>query len=68
MKPFSIVLQVDESISAETSTAPSWNILRDDFMMGSKMKDWDKEGTDNEDENEDDDDSEGGESDESESS
>lgn len=21
----------------------SWNILRDDFMMGAKMKDWDKE-------------------------
>jgi len=22
---------------------PSWNILRDDFMLGAKMKDWDKE-------------------------
>ena len=21
----------------------SWNILRDDFMLGAKMKDWDKE-------------------------
>jgi len=24
----------------------SWKILRDDFMMGAKMKDWDKEGSD----------------------
>lgn len=33
---------------------PSWNILRDDFMMGSKMKDWDKEDEESneEDENE----------------
>lgn len=22
---------------------PSWSILRDDFMMGASMKDWDKE-------------------------
>lgn len=22
---------------------PAWNILRDDFMMGASMKDWDKE-------------------------
>ena len=26
---------------------PSWSILKDDFMMGAKMKDWDKE-SDNE--------------------
>ncbi len=22
---------------------PSWSVLRDDFMMGTSMKDWDKE-------------------------
>ena len=22
---------------------PSWSVLRDDFMMGAKMKDWDKQ-------------------------
>lgn len=22
---------------------PAWSVLRDDFMMGSSMKDWDKE-------------------------
>ncbi|NXK50130.1 RRP15 protein, partial [Chauna torquata] len=28
---------------AETEEGPEWNILRDDFMMGASMKDWDKE-------------------------
>ena len=32
---------------------PSWGILREDFMMGAQMKDWDKE-TDNENDNEED--------------
>ncbi|XP_031559678.1 RRP15-like protein [Actinia tenebrosa] len=27
----------------EEDKSSSWNILRDDFMMGAKMKDWDKE-------------------------
>jgi len=31
----------DETDAAETSTA--WSILRDDFMIGAKMKDWDKQ-------------------------
>ena len=31
---------------------PSWNILRDDFMMGSKMKDWDKNDNDVDDDDE----------------
>lgn len=22
---------------------PSWSVLKDDFMMGASMKDWDKE-------------------------
>lgn len=25
------------------SEEPTWNVLRDDFMMGAKLKDWDKE-------------------------
>lgn len=27
----------------KTKTEPAWNVLRDDFMMGAKLKDWDKE-------------------------
>ena len=27
----------------EDPSAPAWNILKDDYMMGAKMKDWDKE-------------------------
>ncbi|XP_026760543.2 RRP15-like protein [Galleria mellonella] len=27
----------------EEDNVPKWNALRDDFMMGAKMKDWDKE-------------------------
>ena len=30
---------------AETSTA--WSVLHDDFMMGARMKDWDKRTSDN---------------------
>lgn len=33
----------DESDEDEAGEKPSWSILRDDFMMGAKMKDWDKE-------------------------
>uniref|UniRef100_U3KCJ8 RRP15-like protein n=2 Tax=Ficedula albicollis TaxID=59894 RepID=U3KCJ8_FICAL len=28
---------------AKSEEGPEWNILRDDFMMGASMKDWDKE-------------------------
>ncbi|CAH4036889.1 unnamed protein product [Pieris brassicae] len=39
---------VDESTKStkeevKTEEKPKWNALRDDFMMGAKMKDWDKE-------------------------
>lgn len=27
----------------KSEEGPEWNILRDDFMMGASMKDWDKE-------------------------
>jgi len=38
----------DESIGLEESgeNESTWNVFRDDFMMGAKMKDWDKEDSD----------------------
>ena len=32
----------NERLRAKDDSAPSWNILREDFMMGASMKDWDK--------------------------
>jgi len=32
----------------ESSSKPKWNALKDDFMMGSKLKDWDKESSEEE--------------------
>ncbi|XP_043917391.1 RRP15-like protein isoform X2 [Protopterus annectens] len=32
--------------NAESKDKPGWSILRDDFMMGASMKDWDKESDD----------------------
>lgn len=29
--------------SVEKSETSTWSVLRDDFMMGAKLKDWDKE-------------------------
>ena len=37
----------DES---ESGRDKKWDILRDDYMMGAKMKDWDKEGSEDDDE------------------
>eukprot|EP00795_Rhopilema_esculentum_P011552 gene11552-21786_t len=36
-------LKMQEETMAAGKEAPAWDILRDDFMMGSKMKDWDKD-------------------------
>ena len=38
----------EESINLEESggNESTWNVFRDDFMMGAKMKDWDKEDSD----------------------
>ena len=36
-------MQVDDD------SAPKWSILREDFMMGASMKDWDKVSDDDED-------------------
>lgn len=30
-------------LQAATEEKPAWSVLRDDFMMGATMKDWDKE-------------------------
>ncbi|MGH0125427.1 UNVERIFIED_CONTAM: hypothetical protein FKN15_045347 [Acipenser sinensis] len=32
-----------KEVVVKSEDKPSWNILRDDFMMGATMKDWDKE-------------------------
>jgi len=40
---------MDDTEQAENSAA--WSILRDDFMMGAKMKDWDKQTSDDDDDN-----------------
>ena len=45
------ILQIGEE-GIEKGSGSSWSILRDDFMMGAKMKDWDREGEDNNNEGE----------------
>jgi Rrp15p len=45
--------KADEAYShKETTEKPKWNALKDNFMMGSKLKDWDKESSDDEEEDE----------------
>ena len=34
--------------SSPVLTEPTWSILKDDYMKNSKMKDWDKEDSGNE--------------------
>ncbi|XP_028676574.1 RRP15-like protein isoform X1 [Erpetoichthys calabaricus] len=41
----------NKSAEIKNEQEPSWNILRDDFMMKSSMKDWDKEDDKGEDSN-----------------
>lgn len=40
-----LFLLLHSNIQGEVKSedGPEWNILRDDFMMGASMKDWDKE-------------------------
>ena len=38
---FSFRYQANDGTTTDNSS--SWNILRDDFMMGAKMKDWNRE-------------------------
>ena len=35
--------KLDTESSANTTESSSWNILRDDYMLGAKLKDWDKD-------------------------
>lgn len=35
-----------KKVTVKTEEGPEWNILRDDFMMGASMKDWDKKSDD----------------------
>lgn len=39
----------DSAQEAESVSEKKWDILRDDYMMGAKMKDWDKQGSDDDD-------------------
>lgn len=39
--PFLLPSNIQGEVKSEEG--PEWNILRDDFMMGASMKDWDKE-------------------------
>ena len=41
-------VKVPKTEIKEEEDESSWKILRDDFMMGAKMKDWDKDSDDNE--------------------
>ncbi|XP_069464682.1 RRP15-like protein [Ambystoma mexicanum] len=38
-----------KTITVKSEAGPEWNILRDDFMMGASMKDWDKKSDDDDD-------------------
>lgn len=43
-----IFLQTSRTDTTCTEDSETWNILRDDYMMGAKMKDWDKADSDDE--------------------
>ncbi|KAG7256941.1 hypothetical protein CRUP_026350, partial [Coryphaenoides rupestris] len=38
-----VVKAEKRTAAADEDEKPSWSVLRDDFMMGAKMKDWDKQ-------------------------
>jgi len=38
--------EVKDEEAQDDPSAPSWGILRDDYMLGAKMKDWDKQSDD----------------------
>lgn len=38
--------EIKEEIKTEVKEEGTWNILKDDFMLGAKMRDWDKESDD----------------------
>lgn len=40
-----LVLKFSQT-EVKSEEGPGWKILRDDFMMGASMKDWDKESDD----------------------
>lgn len=40
---FPLLLPSNIQGEVKSEEGPEWNILRDDFMMGASMKDWDKE-------------------------
>ena len=40
----------EEMNKTNDANKPTWSVLRDDFVLGAKMKDWEKESDDGEDE------------------
>jgi hypothetical protein len=50
----------DKDAASSKSKSGGWNALKDDFMMTSKLKDWDKELSEDEDSDDDDDEAGGG--------
>ena len=43
---FLTIFQQAETKQQDQEKEKKWNILRDDYMMGAKMKDWNKESSD----------------------
>ena len=39
----------EEANKTNDANKPTWSVLRDDFVLGAKMKDWEKESDDGED-------------------
>ena len=58
-KEKSMVAKKPDSGGSEKKASKGWNALKDDFMMGSKLKDWDKALSDDEDSDDDDNDARG---------
>lgn len=52
--------ETSKDATSSKSKSGGWNALKDDFMMTSKLKDWDKELSDEEDSDDDDDEAGGG--------
>lgn len=44
-----VKLEKKEATKADTGTKPTWNVFSEKFMLGAKMKDWDKDSDSNSD-------------------
>ena len=43
LKIYFLVLPQASDVTSVESAPSTWNILRDDFMMGAKMRDWNRD-------------------------